>query len=255
MASLTQFQNDVSSMRNEFLRNAPFDASFSVSKAKELMQEYKEAVAGVRTKEGDMKAGLDVFNIEPPANQETADTEKNLELLATIWGEIEDWNTQMDSWKYGKFATMDVASIEHGLLLEAHPEAVQGVQGHQPAVEGARRPQESRRVHQEAHAAHHGPAQRGDARPALEAAHGGGGQDVRPVRRHLHARGRARLGARAPPGVGLVPVDGCGQGARHRGGAREDRGAVGRAGARPDRLQGGVPQAALGRRRVRGTRG
>ena len=113
MASLTQFQNDVSSMRNEFLRNAPFDASFSVSKAKELMQEYKEAVAGVRTKEGDMKAGLDVFNIEPPANQETADTEKNLELLATIWGEIEDWNTQMDSWKYGKFATMDVASIEN----------------------------------------------------------------------------------------------------------------------------------------------
>ena len=113
MASLTEFGNAVSSMRNEFLRNAPFDASFSASKAKELMEEYKGRVGEVRTKEQDMRAGLDIFNIEPPANQETIDTEKNLELLATIWGEIEEWNTCMDGWKFGQFASMDVAAIEN----------------------------------------------------------------------------------------------------------------------------------------------
>ena len=80
---------------------------------KERMDEYKAAVGTVRQREADMRAGLDIFNIEPPANQETADTERNLELLATIWGEIEDWNTNMDGWKYGAFATMDVNAIEN----------------------------------------------------------------------------------------------------------------------------------------------
>ena len=37
-------------LRNEFLRNAPFDGE--VSKAKALIAEYKEAVAAVRKKEG-----------------------------------------------------------------------------------------------------------------------------------------------------------------------------------------------------------
>ena len=38
-------------------------------------------VAGVRGKEKDMQAGLGIFAIEPPANKETAQTEKDLDLL------------------------------------------------------------------------------------------------------------------------------------------------------------------------------
>lgn len=71
-------------MRNEFLRNAPFDAEFSSSRAKEIIREYKAQVAGVRSREGEMRAGLDIFSIEPPANKETSQTEKDIELLEQV---------------------------------------------------------------------------------------------------------------------------------------------------------------------------
>ena len=112
MQSLTDFNNFVTNLRQEFLRNAPFTAEFTVAKAKELMTHFHSNVATVRGKEDAMKKGLDVFGIEPPANKETASTEADLKLLEDIWAMVEEWDSNMDQWKYGKFKDIDVNVIE-----------------------------------------------------------------------------------------------------------------------------------------------
>ena len=113
LQSLTDFNNHTQAVRSEFLRAGPFDAEPTVAKAKEIMADYTKQVAAIRTKEADMKAGLDIFNIEPPLNAETSNTEKNLELLGTIWEMMEEWLANMEEWKGGTFATMDTNAIEN----------------------------------------------------------------------------------------------------------------------------------------------
>ena len=66
--SLNEFNNNVANMRSEFLRNAPFTADVPSANAYELISEFKAQCAAVRSKETDMRAGLDIFSIEPPAN-------------------------------------------------------------------------------------------------------------------------------------------------------------------------------------------
>ena len=39
----------------------------------------------MRTREGEMAGGLQIFSIDPPDNKETASTEKELELLEQVW--------------------------------------------------------------------------------------------------------------------------------------------------------------------------
>ena len=112
LQSITDFNNQTANMRSEFLRNAPFTDECSVEKAFALIAEYKGHVEVVRKKEADMKAGLDIFAIDPPENKETATTDKNIEMLEVIWGMMQEWQGNMDSWKDGQFATMDVAGIE-----------------------------------------------------------------------------------------------------------------------------------------------
>ena len=84
LQSLTDFNSQVAATRQEFLRNAPFDADYSSEKAKSLIAEYKGQVAAVRTRETEMRAGLDIFAIEPPVNKETGQTEKDIELLEQV---------------------------------------------------------------------------------------------------------------------------------------------------------------------------
>ena len=71
-------------MRTDFLRNAPFDADAPPAKARELISEYRSLAAAVRTRELEMAGGLSIFGIEPPANKETAQTEKELDLLDQV---------------------------------------------------------------------------------------------------------------------------------------------------------------------------
>ena len=53
--------------------------------ARELIAEYRGLAAAVRTREGEMAGGLQIFSIDPPDNKETASTEKELELLEQVW--------------------------------------------------------------------------------------------------------------------------------------------------------------------------
>ena len=105
-------RSQIIDQRNEFLRNAPFTAEVSVEEALALIAQYREAVKMIRAKENDMKAGLGIFAIEPPANAETASTEVELDLLDQVWSMMANWTKNMDQWKTGKFASMNVPEIE-----------------------------------------------------------------------------------------------------------------------------------------------
>ena len=106
------YRSQIIDQRNEFLRNAPFTAEVSVEEALALIAQYREAVKMIRAKENDMKAGLGIFAIEPPANAETASTEVELDLLDQVWSMMANWTKNMDQWKTGKFASMNVPEIE-----------------------------------------------------------------------------------------------------------------------------------------------
>ena len=106
------YHSQIIDQRNEFLRNAPFTAEVSVEEALALIAQYRESVKMIRTKENDMKAGLGIFAIDPPANAETASTEVELDLLDQVWSMMANWTKNMDQWKTGKFASMNVPEIE-----------------------------------------------------------------------------------------------------------------------------------------------
>ena len=86
VASLNAFNDQVTGMRTDFLRNAPFGADVAPAKARELIAEYRGLAGAVRTREGEMAGGLQIFSIDPPENKETTQTEKELELLDQVWG-------------------------------------------------------------------------------------------------------------------------------------------------------------------------
>ena len=81
-------------------------------KALALIAQYRESVKTIRTKENDMKAGLGIFAIDPPVNAETASTEFELDFLDQVWSMMANWTKNMDQWKTGKFASMNVPEIE-----------------------------------------------------------------------------------------------------------------------------------------------
>ena len=56
------------------------------AKARELIAEYRGLAVAVRTREKEMAGGLEIFAIDPPANKDTAQTEKELDLLDQVWG-------------------------------------------------------------------------------------------------------------------------------------------------------------------------
>ena len=112
LSSLNAFNDQTAGLRTDFLRNAPFDGDIPPTKARELIAEYRGNAAGVRTREKEMAAGLQIFSIEPPANKDTAQTEKELDLLDAVWTMLDEWVANLDGWKTGKFKDMDVDQIE-----------------------------------------------------------------------------------------------------------------------------------------------
>jgi hypothetical protein len=81
ISSLNAFNDQVTGMRTDFLRNAPFAAGVEPARARELIAEYQGLARAVRTRESEMAGGLQIFSIDPPENGETTSTEKELALL------------------------------------------------------------------------------------------------------------------------------------------------------------------------------
>jgi dynein heavy chain len=112
LQSLNEFNAQTSTLRADFLRNGPFSDEVPPERAAELITEFAGNAAGLRTRESQMRPGLDIFAIEPPSNKETAQTEADIELLRQVWEMRREWNDHWNEWKYGKFAAIDVGTME-----------------------------------------------------------------------------------------------------------------------------------------------
>ena len=82
------------------------------SKAFEKLQEFRQACKELRTKEENMKFGLDIFGIEPQFYSELSLVEKQTEQLQQIWDTKEEWDLEWDAWKDQKFYDLDTQQME-----------------------------------------------------------------------------------------------------------------------------------------------
>ena len=115
LQSLNDFNNQVTGAAQRLpAQRALRPPSRPIGRARELIAEYTRARRGDAHRGDRDGGGLEIFAIEPPANKETAQTEKDLELLDDLWTMLEEWNANMDEWKFGKFKDMDVNAIENG---------------------------------------------------------------------------------------------------------------------------------------------
>lgn len=112
LQTLNEFKAQTESTRHEFERNGPFADDVPPERAAELIAEFGAHVASLRAKEAQMRPGLDIFRIEPPVNKETAQTERDLELLKQVWEMRREWDEKWNSWKFGRFADIDVGVME-----------------------------------------------------------------------------------------------------------------------------------------------
>ena len=111
VTALADFNDRVAEARAAFLAEGPFSADPTAEAAASLLSGFRKQAAAIRKQESDLAAGLQIFAIEQPANEETAQTERELDLLDAIWEMVGEWRGSMDGWKYGRFAEIDTASI------------------------------------------------------------------------------------------------------------------------------------------------
>jgi hypothetical protein len=57
----------------------------------------------------DLRPGMDIFNIQQPPYKELANTEKDLDFLEKIWGIVQEWQSNYNGWKDGKFRDIKVS--------------------------------------------------------------------------------------------------------------------------------------------------
>ena len=58
----------------------------------------------------DLRAGMDIFNIQQPPYKELVNTERDLDFLEKIWGIVQEWQSSYNGWKDGKFRDINVGS-------------------------------------------------------------------------------------------------------------------------------------------------
>jgi dynein heavy chain len=114
--TIDDFRKDVQENRQNFKSNAytavDKNDEFNNSKALEKVEEFKLSCADLRSKEDDMKFGLDIFEQEPADYTDLSLVEKENQLLADIWHVKEDWDNQWNEWKHITFYQLDVAMME-----------------------------------------------------------------------------------------------------------------------------------------------
>ena len=106
------FVRDVAEKRERFVEAAPYSADKSVTAAFNILRQEKVKVAAARKKEGELKQGMDIFNLHQPAYKEMATTEKELEQLDAMWTVAHEWQGSYNGWKDGLFRDLQVEEME-----------------------------------------------------------------------------------------------------------------------------------------------
>lgn len=103
------FVRDVVEKRERFVEVAPYSADTSVTAAFNILRQEKVKLAAARKKEGELKQGMDIFNMHQPAYKEMATTEKELEQLDAMWTVAHEWQGSYNGWKDGLFRDLQVS--------------------------------------------------------------------------------------------------------------------------------------------------
>ena len=77
------------------------------------IQEFREKTAKERQTQADLRPGLEIFNIEEPEYKVTAHTERDMDILTTIWQTAVDWEKKWENWKLEVFNTLETSSMEN----------------------------------------------------------------------------------------------------------------------------------------------
>ena len=89
----------VRQLKNEdYESKLPFSDDLSPKDSMAKISAYVEKVKKEREAKN-LRPGLEIFNIEEPEYKETADTERDIEILTTIWQTALDWETKWENWK------------------------------------------------------------------------------------------------------------------------------------------------------------
>ena len=91
----------------------PFSDDLSPKDSMAKISAYVEKVKKEREAQANLRPGLEIFNIEEPEYKETADTERDIEILTTIWQTALDWETKWENWKTEVFKTLETTSMEN----------------------------------------------------------------------------------------------------------------------------------------------
>ena len=96
--TIDDFKKEVQENRANFKSNAPTmvdkNDELNSQKALEKLEEFKLACVDLRSKEEDMRFGLDIFEQEPADYMDLAQVERENDMLASIWHVKEEWDGQ-----------------------------------------------------------------------------------------------------------------------------------------------------------------
>eukprot|EP00898_Chlorokybus_atmophyticus_P005400 jgi/Chlat1/5861/Chrsp4S06373 len=111
------FARQVSEQREDFLAKAPYVAEIGVEAAMLVLAEARAAGDAARKRESELKAGLDIFrDASQPVmlgiGKDLGATEKELELLDSVWGVRKEWLASYDGWKDGLFRDLRVEEMD-----------------------------------------------------------------------------------------------------------------------------------------------
>lgn len=110
--SLKHFAIQAKELRQYAVENLPYGREITIESAFETIKKIEERVLAMREKESKLQKGLNIFHIQPEEYKDLIDTEKDLENLKKIWTMTQEWNTNWNIWKFGKFRELDSTSMD-----------------------------------------------------------------------------------------------------------------------------------------------
>lgn len=63
------------------------------------------------SQEVELRSGLDIFHIPPPAYKDLVAVEGQVELLERLWGLAGQWEAAYSGWKDGRFRDIQVGAL------------------------------------------------------------------------------------------------------------------------------------------------
>jgi dynein heavy chain len=115
-SSLVAFEQQIASMREEFLSRAPFSADPSIQSALDSIVEFRQQVSINKDQEVQMQKGLDIFEIEKPPFKDITETAKQLDLLEQVWMCTKEWDETYGGWKNTQFGSLQAPPIHSNQL-------------------------------------------------------------------------------------------------------------------------------------------